>query len=717
MLFPGAPGLACARRAAFAATTVTRRLLAYLALAASATAASPEATSIVAGHSETSIRTGETILTGDPHVDYGDLRLTADEIRLNPSTHVATATGHAIITQGPRRLLSDRIVYHSETGSFEVGDLRAGEFPVYASGASATGDHESLVVTDARVSLLEPGDLIPTLRAARVFFTADHRVRAEHAALGLGDVQPLSLPNISHDVRSSLVPNASLTGGYRRSLGVYGEIDLHLPITPVLKLGADLGLYSSRGIMLGPAGSYAFQSADTSYQGAFRSGFISDYGTRYTDVLGRPVPRNRGFAEWQHNQQIGDRITLVGDFNYWRDSEVLRDFRPSDFFNVQEPDNFVESVYSGNNYSVSFFARFQPNSFQIVQQRLPELRFDLLPTALPGGFYERFNASAAVLREDPLPVAPFTPVPGPKLRSDRLDAYYSLSRPIRPAEWLTFTPVAGGRITHYANLDGARNDYTRTLGEIGFDSELRASGTYDYKNPRWKIDGLRHLVTPRISYRYIPEAEKGARYIPPIDRRSFSTYLQPLGLGDIRNLDELHGTNTLRLGLDNTLQTRDPIYGSRDLLVFNAAADLRFDRRPGEREASEIHTEVGLTPARWLEVGVYSSFTPQEFTLRELNTGITLRDGDDWTLRFANNFLRGELNDYLVRGTHRFNEAVEGVVHLRYDARKRRFNEQAYGVRQNLANAWSIEYLVTIYEGPRREGHFGLNVRIDAIRF
>jgi len=696
---------------------VIRRLLTFFALASCATAAPTEVSSVSAEHAQVSIATGETILTGHPKLVYGDLLLTADEFRENSKTHLVIAKGHAVLTKGPRRLLADTITYNRVNETFKVGELRTGEFPVYITGSSATGDRDTIVVNDAHVTIPEPGLLIATIHAARLFFTADHRIRAENASVGLGDFRPLPVRGFEHDVRSPFISNVSVTGGYRRSLGVYTILSLHLPVTADFNLGADLGLYSARGIMVGPSGSYDGGNDDSNFTGFFRSGFINDYGDRLTDIIGRPVPPHRGFIEWQHRQDIGEHLELTGQLNYWRDSEVVRDFRPGDFFNVQQPDTFLESVYSGDNYFVSLFARFQPNSFQTVQQRLPELRFDLLPLALGGGIYERFNASIAVLREDPLPVGPLNPVAGPELRSDRFDAYYSLSRPIRPTEWSAFTPVVGGRLTHYADLSGTRSDYTRALGEIGFDAEVRASGVYDYKNPRWKIDGLRHLLTPRISYRYIPDAEKGAAYIPPIDRESFSTYLQPLGLGDIRNIDDLHGENTLRIGLDNTLQTRDPVYGSRDLVTLNIANDFRFKRAPGERDVSEIHSELAVMPARWLELGVYQSFAPQTFTLREFNTGITLRDGDEWTLRFASNFLRHELDDYLFQGSRRLNEVYEAIARVRYNARQQRFDEQSYGVRQNLGNIWSIDYLVTLYDGPRRESRFGFNVRVQAIRF
>jgi LPS-assembly protein len=259
--------------------------------------------------------------------------------------------------------------------------------------------------------------------------------------------------------------------------------------------------------------------------------------------------------------------------------------------------------------------------------------------------------------------------------------------------------------------------YTRTLGEVGFDAALRTSGMFDYQNAQWNINGLRHLFTPRVSYRYIPEAGEGRDRIPRIDRQTFSTYLQPLGLGQTRSIDDLRATNTLRLSLDNTVQTRDANYGSRDLLMVNLAADFRFKRLPAERDVSEVHTEVAFAPARWLQVDAYHRITPQTGTLQEFNSGVTVHDGTVWSLRFSNNFLRREIEDYVVDGRYRLNHRYDALTRLHYDARKRRFNEQAYGLVQNLDHTWRISYVVSLYSGPRRESSFGLNVQVEAIGF
>lgn len=638
--------------------------------------------------------------------------LEGDELLFEWKTQKITAVGNIRFTRGTMRLLADRLVYQRTDGTYSADNVRVGQHPFYAEAFSAEGTRDRITLRRAHVTFGEPSPFQPTSNADTITYTSDGRIESSNLRIGIGHTQPLPFPKFQQNLAQPFVGAASFTGGYRRSLGVFADALLLVPVSPAARLGANVGLFSERGIMVGPAGRYQSPGNPEALRGSFRSGYINDHGEKGIDILGRRVPEERAYIEWQHEQVLAPNLSLTAQANWWKDSEVLRDFRPRAFFPVQEPDTFVEAVYAGRNYFVSAFARFQPNSFHRVQERLPEVRFDLLPLAVGHGFYERFQASAAVLREDPL-------LAGTTLRSDRLDAYYAIERPFAWKDTFAFTPVAGGRVTHYSNTEGAvrAGSYTRTLGELGFDSSLRASGTFAYQNDRWKIDGLRHLITPRVSYRYIPKADRGRARIPQIDRQSFSTYLQPLGLGDRRNIDDLQATNTLRVGLDNTLQTRDRATGTRDLVILNLANDFRYKRQRGERDISETHLDLSIMPAHWLQLDVYQSFAPQTFTVREVNSAITIKDGNAWSVRFSNNFLRREIEDYLVDGRLRINESFEAQARLHYDARKRRFNEQSYGIVHNLGNIWLISYAVSLYSGRVRESSFGFNVQIDTVRF
>lgn len=721
-----------------------------------------EQAGIVISADDQSFSQREAVVRGNVDIREADWRITADELRyVGDQQNIGetlTVSGNVVLTRGPLRMLARRVIYNRRDGSFQAEKVRVGSFPYYIAGESASGTREEVTVYKAQVSYGEPGPWQPAAYAEKITFSKDgRRISSDSAQVGVGNVRPLPFPKFQQSLSAPFLSFINLSGGYRGSLGAFLDGGIQLPVTRGLRLGADLAYFTKRGVLFGPAGSYFDVSDPDRLRGYFRSGYINDHGDKKTDVIGRPVPEDRGFAEWQHRQTLGD-LTLTGQLHWWKDSEVVRDFRPRAFFPVQQPDSFIEATHAGTNTFASAFVRVAPNSFQIVQRRTPELRFDMLPLAFGGGFYERFNASIAMLKERPLPIASVDTIPVPAnpdyipapwpippgsseagdfwldprtglpdftlgaardLRTTRFDTYYAVMRPITPRDWLTITPIAGGRFTHYMNMRGGGVDghFTRVLGELGVDAELKTSGTWAYKNETWEIDGLRHLFTPRISYRYIPRGDRGRGRIPRIDRQAFSTYLQPLGLGDVRNIDDLRATNTLRLGFDNTLQTRDPKYGSRDLLMVNVASDFRFKRRRGEHDVSAIHTEIAAMPTRWLEFGVYNSFTPQSSTLEEFNSGVTIRDGDLWSLRFSNSYLRYQLEDYMIDGRARLNEQFDVLAILRYDQRQSRFTEQSYGVVQNLANTWRISYIVSLYSGRRRESSFGFSVQVDTVRF
>lgn len=689
------------------------RLLAPLLLAAAAVAAEPapagQPPRITAEESTFDAATGLLVFRGGARAEYGDLILTADEMRYDRARGAVLARGRFVITNAGRRLVADEGSYELATRRLQVRNLRVGEFPIYLSGESVEGTLDELVFTNATIFFREDAAYAPSIKAKRVVYQKGRIVAGEGLEVGLLGRHLFSLPTFQHDLRTELISYFTAKAGYRRSLGVFGEAGLRLPPLRGVRLGADAGLYTARGLMAGPAGDYSVNGPDGWIRGSFSSGYINDHGDRLTDILGRPVEEDRSFVQAWHQQQVGERVTLGGQFTYWSDSEVLRDFRPKAFFPVQQPDSFLEAAYRGPGFVLSAFTRLHPNRYHRMVERLPEIRLDVPPDTLPGGFVQRLHAGVAVLEVDPY-------LAEAGRRTTRLDAHYGLQRPLAPTPWLTVTPVAGLRWTRYTDAVGG-GDFTREVGEIGFDARLRASATFDHRDEIWEIDGLRHLVEPRLSYRYAPRAGDGRGVIPRLDRRTFSTYLQPLGLADRRDIDDWERLDTLRAAVHQTLQTRDPAYGSRDLARLVVAADHRFARSPGQRPWSDLHTELSLSPAPWLRLEAYQRTALRDSTQQELNYAVELVDQDWWSVRLGSHYLRGDYQEYALDYRQRLSEVLDVVGRWRYDVRRSRFNEQTYGVWHRLGQTWAVKYEASFYEGPRRESSFGFNVEVELLRF
>lgn len=703
-------------------------LVATLLLAfASLNAAEPIRPQLTAG--KTRITETELIATGEARLADRDVVLYADEISYRMAERTAYARGNVVLIQGTKRLLADELSYRYDDRTYRVGRFRVGQEGVLAQGTQADGTPENLRVTNASVTYGEPEPLGPSVSAGTVTYQNGSEksaasVKLEKARAGVGGVNFFPLPSFTENPNNPSFAGLDLYASYSGKLGAELGAAATKSVSETTRLGADLGIFTKRGLLFGPIGDYdTFRADGTGAKGGFRTGFIQDQGDTGLDIRGQTIRAERGYIEWNHYQVVQPGLAVAGQLNYWSDSFVTRDFRPENFGIVQTPDTWIEADKAGDNYVVSLFSRVQVNDYSVVQERLPEVRFDGLPVEIGAGIYHRINAGVATLRED-------DPFGTGTVRSDRADLYYGVNRPFSPREWFSVTPTAGTRITHYQRtLATSTNDqYTRVLGEFGFDSKLwESSATWNYKNPAWGIDGLRHIATPKVSYRLSPSADVGRGSIPAIDDDVFSTYLRPLGLADRREIDRLPALNTFRIGMDHTLQTRDPAYGSRDLVRLNMAVDQYADAEAAttagqRRDQSDAHTFLELLPARWLNFDAYNRTTLQTGKVQELNTGLTVKDADRWNFRLGTHYLQDvvtarEIQQYTADYGLRLSEIYAILMRVRYDSKESQFTEQTYALRQRISRLWTLSYELSFYDGSRREDNFRFGLRVETKAF
>ena len=646
------------------------------------------------------------IARGNAELVHEDFFFKADEISFLQLDNAIEARNRISLTQDSMRLVADRISYRITDRSFESGPFRLGEYPLYLVGDSLEGNPDEIQFMRNIMYLNEPDPFSFNIKSRSLNYYPGDKVQVKHATFRIGKVPFFYLPSYEQSIRETPI-RFNFDAGYRGNLGAYVRTSTLFPINESLKAGANLDYYSERGVLVGPAAKYdyTFKPGHT-MRGSLESGYISDSGDRDQDILGNDVPEDRGFIEWKHKQKIGEIADITAQVNYRSDSEVERDFRPDAFRDNQEPDSFIEAIHAGDNYFISAFSRFHPNNFQIVDERLPEVGFDLLPTPIGAtGLFHQFNADYAHLKQNG---------PGlPDLRSDRFNGFYQLSRPFKLTNWLNIKPIAGGQITHYGDAIGSQ--YTRLLGQLGFDAEATASSTWKYKNKTWGIDGLRHVLRPILRYRYIPEADQGQGRIPQIDDQTFNTSLPIIDLGELRNLDELQEIHVMRLGLENLLQTRyEGNYGSRQLAALNLYQDIRFSKEPGEKTFSNFFTDLELTPIHWFKFNLFNRFDPEELTMEETRTSATITDGDIWELSVSTENLQREIDQYFLDFDYKLNERWLFQLNLGYDTRLNSFTKQEYSVITYLGNSWEVEFEVAFYEGSERENQtqFNINFRL-----
>lgn len=676
------------------------------------------------------------IARGDARLEFEDTRIRADRITYYQEYSLADAEGDVVISRDGYRLLADRISFDAENSVFSAQVLRTGQWPFYVSGVEAGGGEDDANVLGGTFYYGNPGPFGLSVEAREIqYLDAEaESVRLDGAKFRIGRVPFLYLPGYTHYLNNPPY-FIDLEGGINGELGAFVQSTTLFPVNDFLRAGANFDLYSERGVLIGPTSQYTYNTETQEIVGALSTGYINDQGDTEEDLLGDPIDADRGFIEWRHKHGIGERISLAGSLTYWSDSEVTRDFREDYYFDNQNPDTFAEGVYAGDNYFVSAFGRFRPNDFQLIQERLPEIRFDLLPVPIwKTGVYHRIGASYARLREDP---DRFAPLVDEVSEADRLDFAYRIERPFLLTNWLTFKPIAGARITHYTNQEidslslGAFSDpfstspspialsddqFTREIAELGFDLEARAYATYPTQNRTWGIDGLRHLVRPVVRYRYFSDPDS-ENEIAPIDRRTFNLRRPVLDLSDLRSVDQISETHLARLGVENLFQTRAKEYGSRTLATLNFYQDVLFERAQrfdgdDEDTFNASWVEFTLNPAPWIKFDLTTRFQTENLTLEELRTRTALISGEIWEIGFSTDFLDEVIDQYAFDFVYRLNERYSFLTDTRFDAETSEFIRASFGLQTRLGSTWEILYALTFREGAERESDVEFDIRV-----
>ena len=703
-------------------------LVLFLTLSISLSGALPELSSIEPlEYDEASQR---LVARGDARLDFENTRIRADRITYYQEFSLADANGDVAISHDGGRLVAKRMSFDSQENIFSVDILRTGQWPYYISGVSAGGTIENTNIQGATVFYDEPSPFGLSVSSGAVRYVNEddgEYLSVDGATFRIGRIPFFYLPSYRHNF-SSAPYLLDINAGSNRDLGHYLQTTSLFPITSWLRAGANLDHYSKRGLLAGPTAQYVYNSSSQSIVGALSTGAINDKGSqaeRDVDTLGRQIKSSRNFMQWRHKHHIGERFTTTASGSYWSDSDIIRDFRDDIFDENQRPDNFVEATYTGENWILSAFARFRPNNFQLVQERAPEVRFDLLPIPLSNtGAYHRASASYLQLNEDFDRIAPDITVEG---ESDRFDLTYRIERPVLLTNWLTLTPLAGARMTQYENQQidplflgqlpvTVDDSFKREIYELGFDLEARAYATYPTLNKAWRIDGLRHLVRPALRYRYFSDPED-VNGIAAIDRQVFDLKRPLLDLSDLRNVDQIAQSHLVRLGLENLFQTRTEAYGSRTLAELNFYQDIIFQknlRYDGNEDDvfNATWVELVLNPAPWLKFDLASRFKTESITLEELRTRTTIKSGEIWELGLSTDLLNKRINQYRLDYIYLINERCSFVTNMNFDANSNKFTIFRLGLQTQLGSTWELLYAITFREDARRESDVSFDIQL-----
>ncbi len=682
---------------------------------------------------------GVLIAEGNARFEHEDILVIADEIRFNRAEERVTATGNVQVTRAGLRLVTHQLTYDLKTRYFTSGPFRAGHPPIFFEGASFEGTLDLLSLRNSSVFLREPDPYALSLQASDATLKGEDTITASGVRLGLPWGWSVPLPQFERSLSAAGPAEFSGNVGFRKNLGAFGRSTTLFPVTDTLSAGANLDLYSARGVLIGPALRYRVDSDEQYTDLRLSTGWIYDTGNRGEDLFDQPIDRHRGFGMLSFRTEV-EALEISGRTQFLTDSETTRDFRPSIYSRDPAPDSYLEVIHLWEDRFLSLFLRRSPNDFYGMTERLPELSIQQPLRSLgETGAYHAWDATYLRYRitraegiadeiypsllfsegDDSLLASIFNDYTGDPdyLKSHvqaRADVNYAVQYPIALSNWAQFVPRAGGRYTFWRPESRSEgSSASRTVGELGFDLTLHAFSDWNVQNRTWRIDGLRHLMRPVLQARWQPADWNGT--LPEenrLDRRLYTPLIPTLDLRERRDVDMIDTRRIFRAGVENRLLTRDTAQGSRTLLELDLYQDLIPTVPSGADAWHGSYVELRSSPARWLELGLAQKYRTEGLSLEETRLRATIRSAERWEVTFAADFLDSVYEQYRLEGFYRVNPRFALFTGLRYDARRDELTQQVYGVRQRFGRTFELEYAVAFRQGSEREDDFSLRLGI-----
>ncbi len=636
---------------------------------------------------------------------YKDVILTCDTIEVQTDTKDAVAVGNVVLKQDGNVIRGHKIHYNFEKKKGTIIEAEARMKPWYGKGRRAVRvDEDEYAIERGHITTCNLPRPHYRVTARTVKFFEGDRIEVHHAVVFIGRIPVFYFPMFVHLLRDdrprvTIVPGRNSTWGFylltawRYYLHEWSRGYIHLDWREEKGMGYGLD-YKYR---LGYFG-----------KGLARFYYIHEDEHERTleeEITRQDASRDRWRVQLRHKWSIDADTLAVGEFNKISDELFLKDYYFEEEFSAgKQPETYVSLIKTRPDYNMSFFTRVRTHDFFTVVERLPELKVNVKSQKLRNtDFYYKSTTSYSMLQKK------FDKAlhNRPKLKANRLDTRHELSYLARAFNFLTIKPYTAVRETWYSEDINGRENELRHVYTLGTELSTKFYRVFDVSTDALglNINKLKHTITPKLDYRYVPTPNMEA--------------------GDLKRFDAIDGIasqNGLDMQLINTLQTRrgEEVINLARLSLSSALLLERKVSVSEEREQDrvvsyfldDLQAQLELKPYHWLSVYSDSVYSPEMGDFRALNFDLVAYEEDYWDLGFGFRYEDYTLENpssqitvdasyrispkWKINGYHRYKkDTFQDSLHL---------DEQTYGVERDL-HCWLAELNYQIRETDGREAN------------
>ena len=567
------------------------------------------------------VRESYVAARGRVEISYQDVDLAADEVEYDLTTNTATAAGHVVLDQGPRRITAETAVFRFDTKTGEFTDATGYVAPDYyfRGETVAKVGEDTYTVTDGVLTSCEGDNPSWSFRLGHARIDVGGYARVRHVSMRVKELPVLYTPYIVWPAKTErtsglLIPEV----GYSERRGS----EIGLAYYQVLGRSFDTTLHFdaySEGY-LGFGNELRYRPSEGT------AGNVVGYLVRDPEAEEAEIELDewRWKIDWYHQtEDLPWDLRGVVSYHDFSDFEFFRDFE-RDFdrntLRSLESWGFVTGHWGPHSLNVlvndrqTFFGLGTGGAAErtISQAKLPEAEYRLRPTKLgPLPVYLQALSSASVLSVD-------------RQRNyndsyGRFDLFPQLTLPVRAAPWLSLSLTGGGRATWYSDSIFSDAD----IAQLPPDQQERALNVSRFREEpltRAVPFAGAEIVGPSVSRIYDARVGPFARFKHVVEPRFTVSWLGDFDeTARVPNFDEvddlrrtvggfgLRSTQSGRWSLVNRLLAKPAAEdggSAREILSFEVAQEVSLD------DAQPLQVSAGGATAQEGPISTLLRFSP-----------------------------------------------------------------------------------------------------------
>lgn len=642
----------------------------------------------------------KVVVKGHVKMKYQDVELSCDEANYDANTHIAHVTGNVKIVRQGITVYGEEITYDFNTQNAEIRRLKMEYEPFYGRAKSAKREGlDKYILKDGYTTTCELEKPHYRFMAKQLTVYPKEKIVAKNVIMKVGEIPIFYFPYLSIPVKEKFFP-FELVPGKKGDWGNYALGRWRYRYSAEQKGKLIFDWYEKRGW-----GTGAVHKMNTKKYGEALANFYY-----LKDKLYKPEKRDKLFDKYPERRSIDpkylnderykaqlfyeskplENLSIKSEFNKFSDENFMKDFFYSEYEIDPHPLSYALFDYAFSNSSLSLLTQGRANKFFSETEYLPQFQYDFFrqPLSQGGVFLESKNT--------------FGYLDALQTNSDanssslRLHNHNVFSYP-KNIKWLSINPYLGDYVTFYSeNIAGEKGDW-RIAPEAGIDFSTKLSQIYEANRTFFgtKIDKVRHIVTPRVSYHYIRTPRTAKNNLIQFD-----------------DIDALDRTETLTVALDNKLQARNE-KKAWDFVYFSPSLEFQINKKerlgPLDKNGTylgAIKADLELYPVEGISLKSDTEYDYALQVFKAANVDLNFRDlkNDKYSVAFGHRYAReydynSDVGEYSSQSTVDFTYQLTSKLqfrnYLRYEYKDANFEEQQYALRTDL-HCWWMDVGVNI---------------------